>query len=41
MFGLIEKNFIGLLTGIESFSNNTKRVSLSNQKFMTQHTLIN
>ena len=33
--------FIGLLTGIVSASNHTKFVSLSNQKCMTQHTIIN
>ena len=33
--------FIGLLTGIVNASNNTKCVSLSNQKCMTQPTLIN
>ena len=33
--------FIGLLTGIVSASNHTKCVSLNNQKFMTQPTLIN
>ena len=41
MFGLIKKIFIGLLTGIVSAWNQTKCVSLSNQKFMTQPTLIN
>ena len=38
---LIKKMFIGLLTGIVNASNNTKCVSLSNQKCMTQPTLIN
>ena len=41
MFGLIKKIFIGLLTGIISVSNHAKCVSLSNQKCMTQPTLIN
>ena len=41
MFGLIKKIFIGLLTGIVSPFNHTKCVSLSNQKCMTQPTLIN
>ena len=41
MFGLIKKTFIGLLTGIVSASNHTKCMSLSNQKCMTQSTLIN
>ena len=41
MFGLIKKIFIGLLTDIVSAWNQTKCVSLSNQKFMTQPTLIN
>ena len=36
MFELIKKTFIGLLTGIVSTSNLLKRVSLSNQKCMTQ-----
>ena len=40
MFGLIKKTFSGLLTGIVSASNHTKYVSLSNQKCMTQPTLI-
>ena len=40
-FGFIEKIFIGLLTGLINRSNPTKCVSLSNQKFMIQHTLIN
>ena len=40
MFGLIKKIFIGLLSGIVNASNHTKRVSLSNQKCMTQATLI-
>ena len=41
MFGLIEKIFIELLTGLVNGSNNTKCISLSNQKCMTQPTLIN
>ena len=41
MFGLINNMFIGLLTGIVSASNHTKCVSLTNQKFMIQPTLIN
>ena len=41
MFGLIKKIFIGLLTGLVNGSNHTKCVSLSNQKCMTQLTLMN
>ena len=41
MFALIKKIFIGLLTGLANGSNHTKCVSLSNQKCMTQPTLIN
>ena len=41
MFGFIKKMFFRLLTGIVSTSNNTKFVSLSNQRFMTKPTLIN
>ena len=41
MFGLIEKVFIRLLTDIASAYNHAKCVSLSNQKCMTQPTLIN
>ena len=41
MFGIIKKIFIELLTGIVSGSNNTKCVTLRNQKCMTQPTLIN
>ena len=41
MFRLIKKMFIGLLTSIVSASYHTKCVSLSNQKCMTQPTLIN
>ena len=38
---LIKKIFIELLTGIVSASNDTKCVSLINQKYMTQPTFIN
>ena len=41
MFGLTKKIFIGLLTGEVNGPNHTKCVSLSNQKCMTQPTLIN
>ena len=41
MFGLIKKIFIELLTGLVNRSNNTKRISLSNQKCIIQPTLIN
>ena len=41
MFWLIKKIFIGFLTGIISVSDDTKCVSLSNQKCLTQSTLIN
>ena len=41
MFVLIKKIFIGLLTDIVSASNHTKCVLLSNQKCMTQTSLIN
>ena len=41
MLRLIKKVFIGLLTGLVNGSNHTKCVSLSNQKFMIQPTLIN
>ena len=42
MFGLIKKMFIILLTNlIINASNLTKCVSLSNQKYMAQPTLIN
>ena len=41
MLGLIRKIFIGLLSSIVSAPNHTKSVSLSNQKCMTQPTLIN
>ena len=40
MFGLIKKIFIRLLTGLVNGSNHTKCVSLSNQKWMIQLTLI-
>ena len=41
MFGLIKRKFFGLLTSIVSASNHTKCMSLSNQKCVTQPTLIN
>ena len=41
MFGLIKKIFIGLLTGLVNRSNHTTCVLLSNQKYMTQASLIN
>ena len=41
MFGLIKKIFVGLLNGLIIGSNNTRWVSLSNQKCMTQLNLIN
>ena len=41
MFKLIKMIFFGLVTGIVSASNHTKCVSLSNQKYMSQPTLIN
>ena len=41
MFGLIKKIFIGLLTGLVNESNHTNCVLLSNQKCLTQPTLIN
>ena len=40
MFELIKKIFIGLLNDIVRASNNTKCVSLNNQKCMIQATLI-
>ena len=40
MLRLIKKTFIRLLTSIISASNHTKCVLLSNQKCMTQPTLI-
>ena len=36
MFGLIKKMFVILLTSIVSAPNHAKRMSLSNQKCMTQ-----
>ena len=41
MFGIIKKKFIVLLSNITNRSNHAKCVSLSNQKCMTQPTLIN
>ena len=41
MLGLINKILIGLLTGIVSLSSHKRYVSLSNQKCVTQPTLIN
>ena len=41
MFGLNKKIFIGLLTGLVNGSNHTQCVSLSNQKCITQPSLIN
>ena len=41
MFGLFKKIFIGLLTGLVNGSNHTKCTSLSNQKCMTQPSIIN
>ena len=41
MFGLIKKIFIGLLSSIVDASNQTKFISLSNQKCKIQPTLIN
>ena len=41
MSGLIKKIFIGILTGLVNGSNHTKCISLSNQKVMTQPTVIN
>ena len=41
MTRLIKKIFVGLLTGLDNGSNHKKFVLLSNQKFMTQPTLIN
>ena len=43
MFGLIKETFIGLLpvNGIVNGSNHTKCVSLNNQKYITQHTIVN
>ena len=41
IFSLLKKIFIGLLTGIVSASNHKKCLLLSNQKCITQPTLIN
>ena len=41
MFGLIKKMFMELLISIINASNHRKCVFLSNQKCMTQPTLIN
>ena len=41
MFGIIKKIFIVSLSNIVNGSTHTKCVLLSNQKCMTQHTLIN
>ena len=41
MFRLIKKIFIGLLISTVNASNHTKYVSLSNQKCMSQPTIIN
>ena len=41
MFGLIKKMFMGLLISIVNAYNHTKCVLLSNQKCITQSTLIN
>ena len=41
MFGIIKKMFIVLLSNIVDGSNHTKRVSLRNQKCISQSTLIN
>ena len=41
MLGFVKKIFIALLTNIVHASNQTKRVSLSNQKCATQSSLIN
>ena len=41
MFEIIKKMFIVLLANIVNVSNHTKRVLLSNQKCITQPTLIN
>ena len=40
MFGLVKKIFIGLLIGLVYEPSHTKCISLSNQKCMTQPTLI-
>ena len=41
LFRLIKERFIGLLTGLVNGSNHTKCILVSNQKRMTQPTLIN
>ena len=41
MFGIIKKMFIVLLSNLVNESNQTKRLLLSNQKCMSQPTLIN
>ena len=41
MFGLIKNIFIVLSTGLVNGSNHTKCVSLINQKYQIQPTLIN
>ena len=41
MFGLIKKIFLGLLISIVNASNHAKCISISNQKYMIQLTLIN
>ena len=41
MFGIIKKMFIALLASIVNASNHTNCAFLSNQKCMTQPTLIN
>ena len=41
MIGIIQKTFIGLLTGLVYGSDHTKCISFSNQKCMIQPTLIN
>ena len=41
MFWLIKKMFIGLLTSLVNGSNHTKCVSLTNQKYTTQPTIMN
>ena len=40
MYGFIKKMFMGLLIRIVNASNPTECISLSNQKCMTQSTLI-
>ena len=41
MYGLINKIFNGLLTGLVNRSNHRKCVLLSNQKYQIQTTLVN